>query len=147
MTKEIYLMRFPKSLSDIRLMLSGGLMFPLAWVTMACCPDGTLPPCTTGPTILVSETFDDDDLPYSRNFNPSAAGRTITATVTSDDVGSRLTAVITDFGTGNIVAIELLPTSNSTTVSFVSTNNGAHVLQVAEIGTMGRNYTVLITEQ
>jgi hypothetical protein len=100
---------------------------------------------TTGPTTLVSETF--SFVPPDRNFNPSAAGQTITATVSGNATGSRIQVIITDFATGNVVAQELLPTTNSTTVPFVSTNNGVHVLASNEIGTGSATYTVNVTEQ
>jgi hypothetical protein len=100
---------------------------------------------TTGPTTLVSETF--SDVPPDRNFNPSAAGQTITATVSGDATGSRIQVVIRDLATMNVVAQQILPTSNTTTVTFVSTNNGVHVLQSNEIGTGSSTYSVSVTEQ
>lgn len=113
-----------------------------------CCPDGTFPPCTVvnGPTTLVNETF--FFTPINRNFNPSAAGKTINVTVSGDVTASRITVAVTDLATANVVAGELLPTTNSTTVSFVSTNNGAHAVSALDIGTSPSSvYTVLVTEQ
>ena len=118
-----------------------------------CCPDGTLPPCDEtpvpgGPTVvvLVDEVF--NDTPINRNFNPSAAGKLITVRVSGDVTGSRLPVAVTDVGTGNNVAAELLPTTNSTTVTFTSTSNGIHWLNVpTNNGTGSNSYTVYITEQ
>lgn len=120
---------------------------PLMLGIGGCCPDGTFPPCTVvnAPTNLVNETF--FFTPIARNFNPSAAGKTITVRVSGDVTASRITVVVTDLATANVVAGELLPTTNSTTVSFVSTNNGAHAVAAVEIGLSPSSvYTVLVTE-
>jgi hypothetical protein len=92
----------------------------------------------------VSETFTTNA--FDRNFNPSAAGRTINITVSSDITASRITAFVTDLATANVVAIELLPTTNTTTLSFVSTNNGVHVLSVNDVTNSANVITVLVTE-
>ena len=122
---------------------------PLTLGTAGCCPDGSFPPCTPqdgGTTVvLVDEIF--NDTPINRNFNPSAAGMLITATVQGDVTGSRIPVTITDVGTGNVVAAQLLPTTNTTTVTFTSTSNGAHLLYATQTGTGSTAYTVLITEQ
>ncbi len=103
------------------------------------------PPPPPGPTTLVSESF--GFVPPIRNFNPSAAGRTITATVSGNATGSRITVIVTDLATANVVAAEVIPTTNSTTVTFTSTNNGVHAVTSTEVGVGSATYTILITEQ
>lgn len=118
-----------------------------AWAVPGCCPDGTFPPCTTGSaTVLVNETFRVDDLPLVRNFNPSAAGKVITATVSGDVSSTRLQVSIIDLGTANTVAIDLAPTTSTTSVNFTSTNNGVHVLTAVETSGPSGAYTMVITE-
>lgn len=118
-----------------------------AWSIPGCCPDGTFPPCTTdNATVLVNETFRVDDLPLVRNFNPSAAGKTITATVSGDVSNTRLTVSIVDVGAASTVAIDLAPTTSTTTVNFTSTNSGVHVLTAVETSGPSGAYTIVITE-
>ena len=130
-------------------LLFAALCIPLAVAGAGCCPDGTFPPCDTTngttPTTLVNETF--STTPINRNFNPSAAGRVITATVTANVSASRPWVRIYD-PVPALVADSTLPgTSNSVTVSFTSTNNGLHLLNVTETATAASSYTVVITEQ
>lgn len=103
------------------------------------------PPPPPGPTTLVTENFAFGLAP--RNFNPSAAGRTVTVTVSGNATGSRINVVVTDLATANVVAIDVIPTTNSTTVTFVSTNNGVHVVASTEVGAGSATYTILVTEQ
>ena len=136
--------------------LAAGLLFaalciPLALAGAGCCPDGTFPPCDTngGPTstTLVSETSS-PPFPIVRNFNPTAANKTITATVTGNTDGSRPWVRIYD-PVNILVAESPNPgTSKSVTVSFTSSNNGLHVLMVSQGGpNPGTAYTMLVTEQ
>lgn len=129
-------------------LIAGSLGLTLG--SAGCCPDGTLPPCDQdpvngGPTVLVDEVF--NDTPINRNFNPSAAGKLITVRVSGDVTGSRLRVTVTDVGTGNIVATELSPTTNSTTATFTSTSNGIHWLYANQNGAGANSYMVYITEQ
>ncbi len=115
---------------------------------VSCCPDGSLPPCTQDgetPVVLVDELF--NDTPILRNFNPSAAGTLITATVEGDVTGSRIPVTITDVGTGNVVANEASPTTNRTTVTFLSTSSGVHLLRANQTAVGSSVYRVYITEQ
>ena len=131
-------------------LLFAAMCIPLALAGAGCCPDGTFPPCTTNggttPTTLVNETLS-PPFPILRNFNPSAAGRTITATVTGDLTASRPWVRIFDPVSALVANSPVPGTSNSVTVSFVSTNNGVHLLNVTDTGTPAGSYTVLITEQ
>jgi hypothetical protein len=135
-------------------LLFAALCIPLSWAGAGCCPDGTFPPCTNdGPTqtILVDETLStaaaNFEWPILRPFNPTAAGRVVTATVTGDITASRPRVQIFD-PVNVLVANSPVPgTSNSVTVSFTSTNNGLHLLNVSETGTVANVYTVLVTEQ
>lgn len=103
------------------------------------------PPPPPGPTTLVTESF--AFVPAPRNFNPSAAGKTVTVTVSGNATGSRINVIVTDLATAAVVAAELIPTTNSTTVTFNSTNNGIHVVTSTEVGVGSATYTILITEQ
>jgi len=129
--------------------LPAGLCLVLALGNIACCPDGTFPPCQVdggnGAVTLVNESF--AFVPPVRNFNPTAAGRLITATVSGNATGSRIVVIITDLATGSVVAQQVLPTTSSTTVTFVSTNNGVHAVTSTEVGVGAATYTVLVTEQ
>ncbi|HUU96366.1 MAG TPA: hypothetical protein VM487_11550 [Phycisphaerae bacterium] len=133
------------NLRFVGLALPAGLCLILLMGTS--CPGLTPPPPPPPPppTTLVNESF--GFVPPIRNFNPSAAGRTITATVSGNATGSRITVLVTDLATGSVVAAQLLPTTNTTTVTFTSTNNGAHAVTSAEVGAGSATYTILVTEQ
>ena len=135
----------------IAVALPAGLCLVLALGSIAGCPlflnqgGGGGGGGVVQPTTLVSESF--GFIPPVRNFNPSAAGRTITATVSGNATGSRITVLVTDLATANVVAAELIPTTNTTTVTFTSTNNGVHAVTSAEVGAGSATYTILVTEQ
>ena len=135
-------------------LLLAAMCIPLAAGGAGCCPDGTFPPCDTngngGSTTLVSETLGGAiavQLPILRNFNPTAANKTITATVTGDINASHPWVRIFDPVNALVASSPNPGTSNSVTVSFTSSNNGIHVLRVDETGTPANMYVVLVTEQ
>jgi len=99
---------------------------------------------TTTPTAttLVNETF---NAPPAQTFNPSAAGKTITCTVTGNVTASRIQVTVQDI-LGVIVGQNLTPMSNTTSVSFTSTSNGLHVLTSVETGAASSSYTLQVTE-
>ena len=110
-----------------------------------CYLDGTLLPSTSdGETTLVNETFALN--PPNTSFHPTAAGKTVSVTVSGDDTGSRVAVVVTDPPTGSLIARQDQPTTNSTTVTFVSTNSGAHDVSTLEAGMGSNTYTLLVTE-
>ncbi len=124
--------------------LTAGLCVALLGTTCPIQLDGQDGGNGGGVTTLVSENY--SFVPPLRNFNPSAAGRLITATLSGSATGSRPTVIITD-ATGSVVAQQLAPTTNSTTVTFTSTNNGVHALLSGDIGTGAATYTLLVTER
>jgi len=100
----------------------------------------------TTTTTLLSQTV--TALPVAGfYFTPTAAGKTITATVTGDVNTSRPAVEIYD-PVANLMAQELSPTTSSTVVSFTSTSTGQHTMVVTETSLRPANtYTVLVTEQ
>ena len=139
--KEFVVM--PKSRSKFAAAFAAASLIPLI-AGGGCTPDGTLPPSGDGATTLVDETFASN--PPNTSFSPTAAGRTITVTVSGDATASRIAVVITHRSTGDIVARQDQPTTNSTTVTFVSTNNDVHDVNTLETGMGSNTYTLLVTE-
>ena len=126
-----------------------GVLFLLAAVMVAGCPAPAASTDNTGDTgrtqpITLLTTTQRNTNPVT--FNPTAAGKSITATVTGDVSGSRPRVQIRD-NLNAVVADQPIPTSSTTTVSFTSTTTGQHVLRIVETGTAATTYTILVTEQ
>ena len=124
---------------------------PVALADTGCCPDGTLPPCTTNgngtPTQLLN--MSSPWAPFQGNFTPSAAGRTITVTVAATgNTASRPIFDVVDALTLNPVVIDtLIPGSSSTqSTTFQSTGTSVLVVRVAEAVAAATQYTLTVTE-
>lgn len=83
--------------------------------------------------------------PTTITFNPTAAGKLITATVSGNVTGSRPRVQVLD-NNNVVVANELFPTTSTTTVSFTSTTTGTHRLVFFEIGTPSSLYTITVDQ-
>lgn len=94
------------------------------------------------PTVLFNGT---QVAPTTITFNPTAAGKLITATVSGNVTGSRPRVQVLD-NNNVVVANELFPTTSTTTVSFTSTTTGTHRLVFFEIGVPSSLYTITVDQ-
>jgi hypothetical protein len=114
----------------------------LIWVGGGCWPGGGDANQPAGTTELVKQTL--SGLAYV-TFRPTAAGKQITVTVSSDVTASRTALWVLD-PSGNRVIDITNPTSNITVGSFVSTSTGQHVAAPWNLGPACPPYSVLIVQ-
>jgi len=120
------------------------------------CPDvgnvrftSDVPTPTPGVGVLADETMPASmlvDQPFV--FNPTVPGSVVTATVTGDVVGSRPVVEVFDpFGVNTTPVPGVIPSANTSSVSFVPFTTGPFVLNTREVGIPSSNFRVLITER
>ncbi len=120
-------------------------------------PGGTVP--TTGgntggnvqgaqPTTLLTNTRTSflGGFVFAGTFNPTSAGKVINVSVEGNTTGSRPQVRVFD-AQFNIVAQELFPVTNLTSLSFLSTSTGDHQIFAFETGTPASLYTVTAVQQ
>lgn len=119
-----------------------GISMPLV---MGGCPADPPPtnnvPQTT-PTILLSTTRNNLN---QVTFNPTSAGKVITASVSAEVSGSRVRVQVRD-NLNAVVATDQAPVTNTTTVSFTSITTGTHTMTMTQIGNPTATYTILVQE-
>ncbi|GMU24436.1 MAG: hypothetical protein AMXMBFR13_45100 [Phycisphaerae bacterium] len=79
-------------------------------------------------------------------FNPTSAGKLVTASVSGNATGSRLRVQVLD-NNNNVVAQEFFPTTSTTTVSFTSTTTGQHRMFINEAGAPSSLYEIVAIQQ
>lgn len=79
-------------------------------------------------------------------FTPTAAGKLVTVTISGNATGSRPAIQILD-PNFNTVAFEPFPTTNTTTVQFVTTTTGPHQIFAQEVGQPSSLYTISAVQQ
>ena len=83
---------------------------------------------------------------FAGTFNPTSAGKVISVSVEGNTTGSRPHVRVYD-AQFNIVAQELFPVTNLTTLSFSSTSTGDHHIYAFENGTPASLYTITAVQQ
>mgnify|MGYP001308224486 CR=1 FL=1 len=83
---------------------------------------------------------------FAGTFNPTSAGKVISVNVEGNTTGSRPHVRVFD-AQFNIVAQELFPVTNVTSLSFTSTSTGDHHIYAFETGTPASLYTITAVQQ
>jgi hypothetical protein len=79
-------------------------------------------------------------------FNPTSAGKVISVSVAGNTTGSRPRVTVYD-ASFNVVAQQLVPVTNTTTLTFTSSSTGDHHIYAWENGAPASLYTITAVQQ